>query len=85
MAARHDAAPTSGGSSVGLLEPRRVEVRLEVVDADVGNVGRERERLRRAHADEQRAREPGPVARGDRVEVAELDARLDQRLARSPR
>ena len=53
---------------VGLFEPRRVEVGFEVVHADVGQVGRERERLRRAHADEQRAREPGPVARGDRVE-----------------
>ena len=70
---------------VGLLEPRRVQVRLEVVHADVRDVGGERERLRRAHADEQRAGEPGPVARGDRVEVAR--ARRPPRPAprRSPR
>ena len=36
-----------------------------------GSVGRERDRLGRAHADEQRAREPGPVHRGDRVDVVE--------------
>ena len=69
VAARHD-QHRERRLEVGLLEPRRVQVRLEVVDAHVGQVGRERERLRRAHAHEQRAGEAGPVARGDRVEVA---------------
>ena len=75
----------SGGSSVGLLEPRRVEVRLEVVDADVGQVGDERERLRRAHADEQRAGEAGAVARGDRVEVGAARRPPRRARRRSPR
>ena len=65
---------------VGLGQPRRVQVRLEVVHPDVREVGGERDRLRRADPDEQRAGEAGPVARGDRVEVGELDARLDERF-----
>ena len=79
VATRHD-EHRERRHEVGVFEPRRVQVRLEVVHAHVGQVGREREPLGRGHAHEQRAGEAGPVARGHRVEVAQLDARLDQRF-----
>ena len=70
---------------VGFLEPRRVQVTLEVVHPDVRDVGRERERLRGAHPDEQRAGEAGTVARGDRVEIARARSLLRRAPPRSPR
>ena len=63
-----------------ILEPSRVEVGLEVVDTDVREAGHERERLRRAHADEQRAREAGTVARGDGADVGELESGFTERV-----
>ena len=68
-----------------VVEQRRVHVAFVVVHADVRAPGHERQRLRRAHADEQRAREPGPVTRGDRVDLGEVDAGFDAARARSPR
>src|SRR5256886_12003975 len=56
-------------------------MRLEVVDLHVGQTGRERQRLRRAHADQQRAGETRSVTGGDGVELAGLqDARFHERL-----
>ena len=63
---------------VGLLEPARVEVALEMVHADVRHAAHERERLRRAHAHEQRAGQARAVARGDGVDRLELDPGLAQ-------
>ena len=65
---------------VGLLQHRGVEVRLEVVHGDERHVPHQRERLRRAHADEQRSDEPRSDGRADRVDALVLDARLDDRL-----
>ena len=55
---------------VGLLEQRRVEVGLEVVDGDERHVPGQRQRLGRGHADEQRADQAGAVGGGHRVDVA---------------
>ena len=62
------------------LQPRRVQMRFQVVDADVRQVGRERQRLRRTHSDEEGAGEPGPVACRDRVDAVQVGSRFDERL-----
>ena len=70
-----------------LLEQRRVEVGLEVVDGDERHVPGQRQGLGRGHADEQRADQAGPVGGGHGVDVAVLvlrgavgQARLDEGL-----
>ena len=67
-----------------ILEPGRVQVGFEVVHPDVRNVEGQRQRLRRAHPDQQCAREARPMARGDRVELREVGAGLDERLGDDP-
>ena len=53
----------------GIEQPGRVEVALEVVDADERLVVDEGERLREVDPDEERAREARPVRDRDRVDV----------------
>ena len=62
-----------------VVEQRRVEVRLEVVDADERDVPREGQRLGRRHADEQGADQAGPDRAGDGVDAPVLDPGLDDR------
>ena len=64
---------------VGVFEERRVEVRLEVVHADERHVPRQRQRLRRRHADEQRADQAGPDRARHAVDPRIVDAGLDDR------
>ena len=61
---------SSGGSSVGSSSSDAYTCASWWLTPTYGRPGRERDRLGRAHADEQRAREPGTVHRGDRVDVA---------------
>ena len=58
----------SGGSRSGSSSHAAYRCASRWFTPTYGQVGDERERLRRAHADEQRAGEPGTVARRDRVE-----------------
>ena len=78
MAARRDERDERR-LELGIVEHRGVHVPFVMIDADVRPVGHQRERLGRAHAHEERAREPRPVARGNRVDLAERDAGFDQR------
>ena len=71
---------TSGQLEVRILEERRVEVGLEVVHPDERHVPHERQRLGRAHADEQRADQTRADGGGDGVDAGVLDAGLDDGL-----
>ena len=69
-----------------VLERRRIgvedvggDVPDEVVDGVQRALERHRERLRRADADHEGAREPGPRCHRDRVDVGERDPRLGER------
>ena len=59
---------------------RGVHVRLVMMHPDVRQPGREGKRLGCAHADEERAREPGTMHRRHRVELVECRSRLDECL-----
>ena len=60
------------------LEPCGVDVPLEVVDADERQSVHEREALREVDADEQGARQPGPVGHGDPVDVGPVHAGIGE-------
>ncbi len=65
---------------LGLVQPVRVHVALEVIHPDEGQTRRERETARVVRADEQATDEPGPDGRGDGVDLGELPTRVTQRL-----
>jgi len=70
------------GHGVAVLERRREEVPLHVMDAEQRNVAREGERLAVADTDEQRANQSGSIGDGDRVQIIQtrpsfLDGALD--------
>ncbi len=69
-----------GQLDVRILEPGRVQMRLEMVHADVRDIEGERERLGRTHADEERTGETRAVARGDGIDVGEARTRLHERF-----
>ncbi len=62
-----------------VLQRRRVEMRLHVVDADERHVPRHRQRLRRRHADEERPDQARPDGAGHRVDPLLVDTGLDDR------
>ena len=70
----------SGGSTSGSANHAACRCASRWFTPDVGEVGGERDRLRRADPDEQRAGETGTVAGGDRVEVGEGHPRFDERV-----
>ncbi len=63
------------------LEQRRKEMTLEVIDAHVGQLPRERKCLRRRESNQQRPNETGPTSHGDTVEggVQWIEGRLFER------
>ena len=60
---------------VGVLQPGGVDVALQVVYAEQGQPGGERQPLGRVDAYEQRAGEARAVGHGDAVQLGQLDAR----------
>ncbi|ABA52958.1 hypothetical protein BURPS1710b_A0840 [Burkholderia pseudomallei 1710b] len=79
MAARHEQRDERKRRRLG-DEQRRQQMPFEVVDADGRLVPRERERVRDARADEQRAREAGPLRERDRVDVVAARAACGEHL-----
>ena len=73
-----DEGEAGGDLRVGILQPRCVDVALQVVYAEQGQTGGERQPLGGVDADEQRSGETGAVGHGDAVEVGQLDASVLQ-------
>ena len=67
---------------VALVEPVRVDVPLEMIHADERQARGEREPASVVRADQEAAHQTRPDRRGDRVDLAQLDARGVQRLLR---
>src|SRR5438874_2277118 len=65
---------------LGLVQPVRVHVPLEMIDPDERKTGREREATRVIRADEKATDEPGADGRGDGVDLRQLPPRVAQRL-----
>lgn len=65
---------------LGLVEPVRVDVTLEVIHADEGQTRGEREAARVVRADEETPDEPGSDGRGDRIDLGELPSRVAERF-----
>ena len=53
-------------------DPTSIDMRLQMVHRDQGNLERDGQRLRRRQADEQRAGQPGRVGHGHGVELIGL-------------
>ena len=70
-----DEGEAGGDLRVGILQPGGVDVALQVVYAEQGQTGGERQPLGGVDSDKQRAGETGAVGHGDAVEVGQLDAR----------
>src|SRR5438874_2385457 len=65
---------------LGLVQPVRVHVALEMVHSHERQTSREREAPRVVRTDQKATDEPGPHRRGDGVDLRELTARVAQRL-----
>src|SRR5438046_1804387 len=65
---------------LGLVQPVRVHVPLEMIDPHERKTGREREATRVIRADEKATDEPGADGRGDDVDLRQLPPRVAQRL-----
>jgi hypothetical protein len=78
--ASRDQQRHQGGLDRRVLEERRVEVGLEVVDGDEGDVPHQGQCLGAGQADQQRAHQTWSVGGGHCADVRPFDARLHQRL-----